>query len=134
MLDGIKRTIDEAPVDQVNLEKKNIKDGDVEAIARYIVEKRPHVTEVFLNKNNLSDEGAKKLADVFSKLTTLTKLDVQFNSNIGEAGVMALESLKTSNHNLKIFYHGTKIGSDAQMRQIQEKARQEREAKKNRPL
>ena len=55
-------------------------------------------TELFIGGNNIGDEGAKAIAKVLEKNTSLTRLDIRYN-NIGDKGAEAIaRSLEKIHH------------------------------------
>lgn len=119
---AIQKRIHDSPQHQVNLMKCEITDAEIAEITDEIIAKRPSIQEIFLESNQLTDEGAKVLADKLSNLKQLRFIDLQFNQ-IDKEGMKALISqLLPSHPDLMFAFHGNKIIDSGVMDDIMKEA------------
>ncbi len=106
MREEIRKKISASPDDQVALGDMQIKDEEIAEIIELIAKTRPDIEELFLHKNQLTDEGAIALSKGLSALKKLTQLDLQFN-NIGKEGLSAI--YREKGNAVKLAVNGNKV-------------------------
>lgn len=97
----VKRKIHSSPQDQIDLGGMQIEDNELQAIVKEIIKLKSSINDLFLNNNEISDEGAKLIGQEFQSLKQLHSLDLQFN-RIDKAGAKAIYRLKKTTPILKL--------------------------------
>lgn len=93
---------------EIDLMEMEITDEEIEEIASFIVENKPHVQDIFLGCNYLSDEGAFILERTLSHLKHLSFLEIQENQ-LDIEGIVALNKLAFIRPSLRIAINGNKV-------------------------
>ncbi len=119
MREEVKAKIDASHPRQVDLGEMNIKDDEIKDIVDEIKKMRPNVEDIFLNMNQLTDQGALILGMELSQLVKLTSIDLQFNQ-IDKTGVAALFRLKVTHPDLEIALHGNRMNDVGQVQALEE--------------
>jgi len=117
----VKHRIDTSQNDFINLSDMNIHDGEVEEIVVAIQKQCPQVSEISLEQNNISDQGAAILGNQLNSLVNLAKINLQFNQ-IDKTGAQALFILKKSHPDIIIALHGNLITNTGEMAKIENAA------------
>lgn len=115
----ISNKIESSPLDQVDLGGMNIQNDELSDIMNMICARRPKVSEIFLDNNDIGDQGAAEIAKHLVTMQALSTLDIQFN-HLGEKGVKALYELKKNNPNITLSFHGNQITDVAKILEISE--------------
>lgn len=122
MREEIRVKISSSNKSQVNLDDLHIEDNEINAILAEIKKKSPHIENIFMKNNNITDKGAILLGKGLPQFANLSFLDLQFNK-IGSNGISALLTLKTPLPALTLALHGNKISNVAEMERLEEQAR-----------
>lgn len=113
----IKDKIENSHINQVDLDHLHIEDHEIEEIMHSIQQLRPHLQQIFLSNNKLSDRGAKILGEKLSFFPELTFLDLQFN-HIDKPGARGVFSLLSKKPTLNIAFHGNKMTDQGELQKI----------------
>lgn len=92
----------------IDLVEMEITDEEIEEIANSIVENKPHVQDILLGGNYLSDKGATILKRILCNLKNLFYLEIQENQ-IDLEGILTLNKLTYFNPKLEIAIGGNKF-------------------------
>lgn len=111
MRDEVKNAILNAPDDQVDLGEMAIRNDELEEIFALLANARTNITELFLNNNHISDEGAAALTNGLALLHKLKKVDLQFN----QIGINGFTTLYEKELNIKFAVHGNKVVDHAEL-------------------
>lgn len=117
MRNEIQTIIDSSDENQLNLGEQNIKDAEIGEILMAVKVKLPSLQMLFLNNNQLSDQGAKTISHEIQGLGALVFIDLQFN-NLSAEGVKAIYS-KAIHENFQLALAGTQIVDAEEMAAIE---------------
>ena len=131
MREEIQKKISDSQHTQVVLEDMNIEDNELEEITLLIKKIKPDVQSIFLNNNQISDNGAIILGKEFTTLSALSFIDLQFNK-IDKKGAAALFSLKNTHPEIRIALFGNKIINELEMHKLEEAATSSNQVKSSR--
>ncbi|CAM4432628.1 MAG: hypothetical protein LEGION0403_FIIPPAGN_01105 [Legionella sp.] len=103
---------------RITLAGMKIQDNEILEIIETIKIKKPDVSMIDLDNNNISDAGALILSERLCDFENIKELSLQFN-NIGRDGALEVFGLKNNFCNLDILFRGNKIVNALEMDQIE---------------
>lgn len=121
MRNEIQKIIDYSDKKQIDLGDLNIHDEEIKEILLAIKAKFPSLQTLFLNNNQLSDQGAKIIGNELQALDDLVFIDLQFN-NLSADGASAIYSDMASHKNFKLALAGTQIIDAEEMYAIEKES------------
>lgn len=116
--------IKSSPEDQVNLQNMQLVDGEMSELMETVIKKRPNLTELFLDHNQLTDTGAEIVAKNLQALPSLAFITLEYNQ-IDQKGFTVLfdAQYKKGENTLRLALHGNLMHDVSEVEKLKNSAK-----------